>query len=100
MPETVILEENKKVFTRSEVCIMEECSARELIHKARDNGDFSFNIVYRFDKDGFTYCNYCYRISARTFEQYLPQCPTCGRFFKASVRRFKNPIDYDCRDCG
>lgn len=93
------IQQNEKYFTRSEVCIMEECTKRELIHKARDNGDFSFTHIRRTDQDGYTYCIYCQRISARSFTQVLIQCPDCSRFFKGPVRRLKTPVDWECDEC-
>ena len=88
--------ENKQIFYPFEVC-NGACAARELVHKARSQGDFSQHIDYIYDQDGYFYCSYCKKILFRTFAQTLVQCPDCKRYFKGPKRNF--PIDYECVDC-
>ena len=90
------LTENKQLFKKTEVCFY-DCTARELLFKARAQGDFSKTIFRVVDKDGYSYCPYCIRIVGFTFGQQLVECPVCGKWFKGPRREF--PIDYECVEC-
>lgn len=77
------------IFSRNEVCFIQQCSARELYLRTRE-GSFSSHLL---DQDGFWYCGFCKRIMA----DQLVHCEDCGRWFKGPRRFF--PINYECSDC-